>query len=85
VEALPAILRFLGYDPYPPDATTLQGRMLAKRRIMGWSHKKAGEAFGVDKRTWWAWENGVKIPYPRNMLSLEVFLKISQIVKPRAI
>ena len=74
IEALPAILRFLGYDPYPPDQTTLPGRMLAKRRIKGWSMRKAAKIFGVDKRTWWAWEWKVNTPLPSTLVRLEKFL-----------
>lgn len=55
IDAVPAILQFLGYDPFP-HPQTLQERMLAKRRSMGWSIKEAAQALGVDQCTWGDWE-----------------------------
>ncbi len=52
-----AILRFLGYDPFPPPRT-LAERLLAKRRAMGWSIRKAAQQLGVDPDTWSDWEKG---------------------------
>jgi hypothetical protein len=51
VQAVPAAVRFLGYDPFPRP-TTLAERMQAKRSYMGWSIKDAAKAFGVDEGTW---------------------------------
>lgn len=36
----------------------LPGRLLAKRRAMGWSIKKAARHLGVDEGTWGDWERG---------------------------
>jgi len=57
IESVPAIVRFLGYDPFPP-AKTLPERMLAKRRVIGWTFKGAAGQFGVHRKTWKAWERG---------------------------
>ena len=62
---MPAILQFLGYDPYPKPKT-LPERMLAKRRSMGWSIKEAARQFGVDEGTWRAWERGETILFRKH-------------------
>lgn len=68
----PAILQFLGYDPFP-EPVTLAERLCAKRRIMGWSIKKAARQLGVDEETWGGWEMGA-VPWDRNRPILEAFL-----------
>jgi transcriptional regulator with XRE-family HTH domain len=77
IQNYPAILRFLGYDPYPPPLTTLPERMLAKRRAMGWGQKEAARAYGVNERTWMKWERGQGLPSDRfgHREPLERFLK----------
>ncbi len=57
IESMPAILTFLGYDPFPAPET-LPERLLAKRRAMGWSMRKAARQIGVDPGTWRDWEQG---------------------------
>ena len=53
VKSMPAILRWLGYDPYL-EPSTLPERMLAKRRATSWSVSEA-RRLGVDAGTWGAW------------------------------
>jgi hypothetical protein len=56
---MPAILEFLSYDPFPAPRR-LAGRLLAKRRGMGWSIRAAAEQIGIDPITWRDWEqNGL--------------------------
>jgi transcriptional regulator with XRE-family HTH domain len=55
VEAVPALLQFLGYDPLP-EPKTLPERLIAKRRSKGWSIREAARKFGVDPGTWRDWE-----------------------------
>jgi len=50
IETVPAILRFLGYDPFP-QPQNLPKRLLAKRRVMGWSIRQAARQLGVDPGT----------------------------------
>lgn len=57
IESMPAIIRFLGYDPFP-EPKTIPERLLAKRRAMGWSIKEAARQLGVDEGTWGNWEQG---------------------------
>lgn len=73
IEAIPAIVRFLGYTPFP-EPKNLPERLLAKRRVMGWSIKEASRQFGVDEGTWGAWESGTTIPKRRHLLLLSALL-----------
>jgi len=74
VQAVPAVVRFLGYDPFPVP-TTLSERMQAKRRHMGWSIQDAAQALGVDEGTWGAWEREAVKPWPRYQALLDTFLR----------
>ena len=65
IEAVPAAVRFLGYDPFP-EPRSLPARLLAKRREMGWSIREAAQQLGVDEGTWGAWERGETILYRRH-------------------
>lgn len=57
VRYFPAIFRFLGYDPFPKP-TTLPEQLLARRRSLGLSMKKAAKKIGVDEGTFSKWECG---------------------------
>lgn len=76
-KSLPAVLGFLGYDPYPPPQTTLGERLFALRRAWGWSHEEAANAFGVAAKTWWTWEVGEHSPLPLHRKLLETFVESS--------
>ena len=67
IESMPAIIRFLGYDPFP-EPKSLVERLLAKRRAMGWSIKEAARQLGVDEGTWGDWERGGVILYRNHRL-----------------
>ena len=73
VEYIPAIIEFLGYDPYPP-ATNLSERLALVRRAMGWTIKEAARQLGIDPGTWSGWEN-VGIPWRRHRAIVEAFLE----------
>lgn len=75
IESIPAIILFLGYDPFP-EPTTLPERLLATRRAMGWSIKEAARELGVDEGTWAVWERerGSVIPKWRHLMLVELFL-----------
>ena len=74
IEAMPTILRFLGYDPFQAPQT-LPEMMLAKRRVMGWTTKAASGQFGVNRKTWKSWERGETAPCLESADKLELFLK----------
>ena len=73
IASMPAILRFLGYDPFPVPVT-LPERMLAKRRARGWSIADAAKQLGVDEGTWGNWERTGHIKWNRYRLIVETFL-----------
>jgi transcriptional regulator with XRE-family HTH domain len=76
ISALPAILGFLGYDPFP-ESKTIQDHMLAKRRKNGWSVKEAAEIVGVDPGTWRNWERGQLILYRKHRALMARLLGLS--------
>jgi len=72
----PAIVRFLGYDPFPHPKTVAQ-HLLAKRREMGWSIKEAASVIGVDPGTWRKWECGNSIFYLKHRVRIAQLLQLS--------
>ena len=80
IESLPALIRFLGYDPFP-EPTNLPERLLAKRRGMGWSIGKAARQLGVDPGAWRDWEQGGVILYRshRNLVARLLGLPIEEV------
>ena len=76
IESMPAILQFLGYDPYPKPKT-LSERMFAKRRAMGWSILEAAWQLGVEQGTWGAWERGETILLRRHRALVARFLELA--------
>lgn len=63
INIIPAIVQFLGYDPFP-SPVTLAEHILAKRRKMGWSIKHAAAAVGVDPAIWRRWKTGIRSSAP---------------------
>ena len=58
---MPAIIRFLGYNPLPP-AKTWAGRLVSSRTALGLSQKQAAKRMGVDASTLARWERGERKP-----------------------
>lgn len=73
LEAIPGILKFLGYDPFPV-LSTLSERMFAFRRARGWSIEAAARGLGVDPSTWGDWERTGYIPWRRYRELIGVWL-----------
>lgn len=76
IASIPAIVRFLGYDPFP-QPKTLSQHLLAKRRAMGWSIEEAANAVGVDPSTWGNWERGKLILYRQHRTLVARLLDLS--------
>jgi transcriptional regulator with XRE-family HTH domain len=57
IRYMPAILRFLGYDPLPSPAQSLPDRLRRARRKFGLTQRKMAERLGVDPSTLRDWEN----------------------------
>ena len=73
VESIPAIIGFLGYDPFQ-EAASLSERLAARRRANGWTIKRAAEQLGVDEGTWGRWEK-TGIPWKRHQEIVQTFLE----------
>ena len=69
----PAIIRYLGHEPWP-EPVTLGERLLAQRRRRGLSIKAAAIETGVDEGTFGRWEGGVWQPQSRSIARIEGFL-----------
>lgn len=77
IEFMAAIIRFLRYDPFP-EPKNIAERLLAKRRAMGWSIKKAARQLGVDPGTWRNWEQGGVILYRNHRLLADRLLDLPE-------
>ena len=55
MEFMPAIIRFLGYNPLPP-ATTWAEQLVSARTAMGITQKESARRIGVDQSTLAKWE-----------------------------
>jgi DNA-binding transcriptional regulator YiaG len=75
VRYMPAIIRFLGYDPLLP-AVSLPERLATVRRGLGLSQRKMSAKLGVDPATLMGWEAGRHQPTGR---SLELIGRVLQI------
>ncbi len=76
IASIPAIVRFLGYDPFP-QPKTLSEHLFAKRQAMGWSIEEAAKTVGVDPGTWGNWERGQTVLYCRHRVMIAKTLGIS--------
>ena len=70
---IPAIVRFLGFDPLP-EPTTLQERMRGYRKRHGLSTNEAAHRAGVHADTWRHWERTGAIPWELYRALLDAFL-----------
>lgn len=76
IGAVPGILKFLGYDPYPSPLHSLADRLYAFRRALGLDRIQASALYGVGQRTWGDWELGHHSPFARPAAHLEAFLDL---------
>lgn len=70
---MPAIIRFLDFDP-TPELATLAGRMRAYRVQGGLSIKEAASRAGVHEDSWAQWERSGLIAWERYRFLLDEFL-----------
>jgi len=77
IESMPAIIRFLDYDPFL-EPKNIPERLLAKRRAMGWSIKGAARQLGVHEGTWGEWEQGGVILYRTHRLLVARLLDLPE-------
>jgi transcriptional regulator with XRE-family HTH domain len=74
IQFIPALVGFLGYDPEPVDRGTLAGRLVAKRRELGFSQRVAARSLGIDPGTWAGWELGARIAREAHRRTVARFL-----------
>ncbi len=74
IQFIPALVGFLGYDPEPADTGTLAGRLVGKRRELGWSQRVTASSLGIDPGTWAGWELGARIAREAHRRAVEGFL-----------
>jgi transcriptional regulator with XRE-family HTH domain len=77
VYRLPAIIRFLGYNPLP-EPRTIPERLVAKRLERGWSRKLAARHLGIDVSTLRDWEQGKIILFRKHQTLVAKVLAMSE-------
>lgn len=75
----PAILAFLGYDPFPPPVT-LADRLKAKRRALGLSIDALAAQLGVDPSTVADWERSKTVLLRTHRRMLVGFLRAPALI-----
>jgi transcriptional regulator with XRE-family HTH domain len=75
IRSIPAILSFLGYDPFPAP-TTIGERLAQARRQHGWTTDEAAYQLGVDRTAWQAWEHGQIILFRKHRAQVARFLGV---------
>ena len=73
IEYMPAIIRFLGYNPLP-EAKTLAEQLVRHRTTLGMSQENAAQELGVDPGTLARWECGKREPEGEFLGRVERFL-----------
>jgi DNA-binding transcriptional regulator YiaG len=66
ISAIPAVIRFLGYNPYEVDTSTLGGKVKQYRLMKGLSLKNFAKLVHVDPSTVKSWEENEFIPASAN-------------------
>jgi transcriptional regulator with XRE-family HTH domain len=77
VYRLPAIIRFLGYNPLP-EPRTISERLVAKRLERGWPRKLGARHLGIDVSTLRDWEQGKIILFRKHQTLVASFLSIPE-------
>ena len=72
----PAIIRFLGYEPWPEPAS-LPGTLRAARLRQGLSIAAAASAIQADEGTWGKWERGTAQPSRGHQMRIAAFVDLS--------
>jgi transcriptional regulator with XRE-family HTH domain len=75
IRYMPAIIQFLGYDPFPP-ANSFTARLIATRKALGLSQVKMAGKLGVDPATLQSWEAGQHRPSPKSLKGISQTLEL---------
>jgi transcriptional regulator with XRE-family HTH domain len=76
VRYMPAIIKLLGYNPFPA-ANSFPEPLATARRVLGLSQRKMAERFGVDPATIQDWEAGRHKPARRSLDLIASLLQTS--------
>ncbi len=60
INSMPAIIRFLGYNPVPAPVSVSE-KLKAARQHLGWSRKRYARELGIDSGTLRNWEEGAGV------------------------
>ena len=71
----PAIISFLGCEPWP-ELHTLPGRLLAYRRRNGLATTSAAEIYGSNEGTWRRLKQGKRRPQGRHAQGIDQLLRL---------
>jgi DNA-binding XRE family transcriptional regulator len=74
IRCIPAILQFLGYNPFPP-VQTIPEQLITARKMLGISQWKIAETLGVDPTTVQGWEAGRHKPIRRCLEKIGTVLR----------
>jgi site-specific DNA recombinase len=84
VRYMPAIIRFLGYNPLPA-ADGYGARLVRQRTTLGLSQKQSAERLGVDPGTLARWERGERTPAGELLNRVVRFLGAEQVGRPASL
>jgi transcriptional regulator with XRE-family HTH domain len=73
VRHIPAIVRFLGYNPFPEPESSCE-RLVLNRRLLGLTQETMARRLGVDEATLRKWEQGRAQPSRRSLAILRRFV-----------
>jgi transcriptional regulator with XRE-family HTH domain len=74
IRYMPAIIRFLGYNPLP-ETNTLAEQLVRQRTSLGLSQKESAGRIGVDPSTLAKWERGERAPAGEFLEQVRRFLQ----------
>jgi transcriptional regulator with XRE-family HTH domain len=76
---LPAIIRFLGYNPLPPPPKGIGERLVRCRTLLGLSQKVFAGRLAVDQGTLAKWERGERVPTGALKVRVSQFLNTTEV------
>ena len=73
IRCISRIIRFLGYNPFPP-AGTIAEQIVCYRRTQGLPREQLAKHLGIDPGTLWRWEAGIREPKGKFLKIVKVWL-----------
>jgi len=75
IQYIPAIIRFLDYDPFASPTALFPERLATARRAHGMTQKQLASTLGVDPTTIRDWERGQHEPSRKKRELVDAFLR----------